>query len=99
MKKAWINNDINIKSINPEKFINNLKKISSSFNNEEENNIGELIIFLLEQIYGEVQTYNEYKEDNREIIYNSFLEGKRYFSFYYILKGKIGYYLNLLYLF
>ena len=77
MKKAWTNNDINIKSINPEKFINNLKQISSSFNNEEENNIGELIIFLLEQIYGEVQTYNEYKEDNREIIYNSFFGGKK----------------------
>ena len=58
MKKAWTYYDINIKSINPEKFFNNLKQISSSFNNEEENNIRELIIFLLEQIYGEVQTFN-----------------------------------------
>ena len=77
MKKSWTNKDTNIKSINPEKFINNLKQISSSFNNEEENNIGELIIFLLEQIYGEVQTYNEYKDENREIIYNSFFGGKK----------------------
>ena len=77
LKKSWTNKDTNIKSINPEKFINNLKQISSSFNNEEENNIGELIIFLLEQIYGEVQTYNEYKDENREIIYNSFFGGKK----------------------
>ena len=53
-----------IKSINPETFINKLKIISSSFNKDEENDIGELIIFLIEQIYSEAKENDEYKNNN-----------------------------------
>ena len=76
MKKLWTNDDINQKSINPKKFINNLKQISSSFNKDEENDIGELILFLIEQIYTEVQENEKYKEDNISIIYYTFFGGK-----------------------
>ena len=76
MKKLWTNADLSIKSINPEKFINNLKQISSSFNKDEENDIGELILFLIEQIYTEVQENEKYKEDNISIIYYTFFGGQ-----------------------
>ena len=76
MKKLWTNDDLNTKSINPEKFINNLKQISSSFNKEEENDIGELILFLIEQIYTELQESDKYKEDNISSIYYTFFGGE-----------------------
>ena len=76
MKKLWTNADLSIKSINPEKFINNLKQISSSFNKDEENDIGELILFLIEQIYTEVQENEKYKENNISTIYYTFFGGQ-----------------------
>ena len=76
MKKLWTNDDTNIKSINPEKFINRLKQLSSSFNIEEENDIGELILYLIEQISSELKDNAQYKEENISIIYNTFFEGE-----------------------
>ena len=66
-----------IKSINPETFINKLKIISSSFNKDEENDIGELIIFLIEQIYSEAKENDEYKNNNVSYIYDIFFGGKK----------------------
>jgi ubiquitin C-terminal hydrolase len=65
-----------IKSINPEKFINKLKILSSSFNKDEENDIGELITFLIEQINSEAKEINEYKNNNVSCIYDIFFGGK-----------------------
>ena len=73
----WTNQDSNLKSFNPENFINNLKKINSSFNNEEENDIGELIIFLLEKINKELKENKKYKEEEISIIYNTFFGGEK----------------------
>ena len=77
LKKLWTNDNMNMKSINPETFINKLKLISSSFNKDEENDIGELIIFLLEQIYSEAKENNEYKNNNVSFIYDIFFGGKK----------------------
>ena len=77
LKKLWTNQDINLKSLNPEKFINNLKKLGSSFDKEEENDIGELIIFLLEKINLELKENEKYKEDDISIIHNSFFGGEK----------------------
>ena len=80
MKKLWTNEDTNIKSINPEKFVNKLKQLSSSFNKEEENDIGELILFLIEQIYSELQDSEQYKDQNISIVYNTFFGGENELS-------------------
>ena len=77
LKLLWTNQDSNLKSFNPENFINNLKKINSSFNNEEENDIGELIIFLLEKISKELKENKKYKEEEISIIYNTFFGGEK----------------------
>lgn len=77
LKKLWTNEDPNLKSINPENFIKNLKQINSSFNKDEENDIGELIIFFIEQIYSELQDRTEYKEENISFIYNTFFGGEK----------------------
>ena len=76
-KKLWTNDNMTIKSINPETFINKLKIISSSFNKDEENDIGELIIFLIEQIYSEAKENDEYKNNNVSYIYDIFFGGKK----------------------
>ena len=77
LKKLWTNDNMTIKSINPETFINKLKIISSSFNKDEENDIGELIIFLIEQIYSEAKENDEYKNNNVSYIYDIFFGGKK----------------------
>ena len=77
LKKLWTNDNMTIKSINPETFINKLKLISSSFNKDEENDIGELIIFLIEQIYSEAKENDEYKNNNVSYIYDIFFGGKK----------------------
>ena len=77
LKKLWTNDNTTIKSINPETFINKLKIISSSFNKDEENDIGELIIFLIEQIYSEAKENDEYKNNNVSYIYDIFFGGKK----------------------
>ena len=77
LKKLWTNDNMTIKSINPETFINKLKIISSSFNKDEENDIGELIIFLIEQIYSEAKEINEYNNENVSYIYDIFFGGKK----------------------
>ena len=77
LKNLWTNDNINTKSLNPERFINSLRQISTSFNKEEENDIGELIIFLLEQIYSEIQDNNKFKEDNVNMIYETFFGGEK----------------------
>ena len=77
LKKLWTNDNTTIKSINPETFINKLKIISSSFNKDEENDIGELIILLIEQIYSEAKEINEYNNENVSYIYDIFFGGKK----------------------
>ena len=77
LKKLWTNDNMSLKSINPEIFINKLKLISSSFNKDEENDIGELIIFLIEQIYSEAKEINEYNNENVSYIYDIFFGGKK----------------------
>ena len=77
LKKLWTNDNMSLKSINPEIFINKLKLISSSFNKDEENDIGELIIFLIEQIYSEAKENDEYKNNNVSYIYDIFFGGKK----------------------
>ena len=75
LKKLWTNENPNLASINPEAFITKLKSISSAFNKNEENDIGELIIFLLEQIYSEAKENNE--NNNASFIYDIFFGGKK----------------------
>ena len=47
LENLWINNN-QIKSFDPSEFIKNIKLLNISFEKEEENDIKELIIFILE---------------------------------------------------
>ena len=67
LKDLWINND-HLKSINPSEFIKNVKLLNISFEKEEENDIGELIIFILEQLHSEL---NEKIENKNHIEINT----------------------------
>ena len=49
LENLWINNN-QIKSFDPSEFIKNIKLLNISFEKEEENDIKELIIFILEQL-------------------------------------------------
>ena len=66
LKDLWINNN-HLKSLNPSEFMKNLKLLNNTFDKDEENDIGELIIFILEQLDSEL---NE-KIENKNSIENS----------------------------
>ena len=65
LEKLWINTN-QVKSVNPSEFVNNLKSLNSSFDKDAESEIGDLIIFILNQLDYELkQTISE--EKNIEI--------------------------------
>jgi len=65
LEKLWINTN-EIKSVNPSEFVNSLKSLNSSFDKDAESEVGDLIIFILNQLDYELkQTIIE--ENNVEI--------------------------------
>ena len=62
IENLWINNNL-IKSFAPTEFIKNLKYLSMSFEKEEENNVGQLVIFILKQLDSELNNNIENKNN------------------------------------
>ena len=49
LEKLWINTN-EIKSVNPSEFVNNVKNLNSSFDKDAESEVGDLILFILNQL-------------------------------------------------
>ena len=62
IEKLWINEE-QIKSVDPFEFINNIQSLNMNFEKEEEKDVGDLAIFILEQLDLEL---NEKKLENSE---------------------------------
>ena len=56
-----------IKIFSPLEFIKNIKTLNMNFTKEEENDVGELIIFILEQLDSELNNKNYEENNNTEI--------------------------------
>ena len=77
LEKLWINTN-QIKSVNPSEFVSNIKNLNSSFDKDAESEIGDLIIFILNQLDFELkQTFPD--ENNTEIKTNDKFLKKSFF--------------------
>ena len=63
IENLWINNNL-IKSFAPTDFIKNLKYLSMSFEKAEENDVGQLVIFILKQLDSELNNNNIENKNN-----------------------------------
>ena len=64
-----------LKSFFPSEFIKNIKILNKTFEKEEENDVGELIIFILEQLDFELNDIKDIENNNNSIIYKTFFGG------------------------
>ena len=66
LENLWINKG-NLKSFSPTEFVKNIKYLNKSFEKEEENDVGDLIIFILEQLDSELNDKKEIENNNNEL--------------------------------
>ena len=76
LKKLWTNTNLDLKSLNPDEFIKNLK-LFKHFESEGENDAGSLITFILEQLYSEIQNNKELFNNNTISLLDTFFGGEK----------------------
>ena len=71
IQNLWNNNNPQLNSFPPSEFVKNIKKSNSEFEKEEENDVGRLIIYILDCFDAELNNNIKKNEDKKAILLSS----------------------------